>query len=629
MLILQQLLIWLAASIFLVTAYDIAAATADTSDPAADTLPEVVVTASRISETADSTLAPVTIIDRTAIERSQASNVPELIKRHTGISISNNGGMGQATGIFVRGTNAEHVLVLIDGVKIGSATLGTTPWQDLPLALIERIEIVRGPRSSLYGSEAIGGVIQIFTHKGGGKTRFQAALGAGSHELRRIEAQVSGGGSKTWWSLGVSDLDTAGFDSRTDGAEPDKDGYHNRAYRIRGGLSWDAGHSLDVYALRAEGENEYDQQNPVTLLWDQQPETSDTVTQTLGARLSFLLLDDLDLLLAVSESRDESEFFTAGVATSSFDTRRRNASIQTNWILHPQHTLTMGFDYQKDKVSASQFTYTKDRRTGHGIFTQYRGSISRYDWQLALRHDDDSQFGDATTGNIALGVRILDKLQFTAAYGTAFKAPTFNALYWPNDVWSVGNPDLKPEKSHTTEIGLRSYNSNITWAVNLFETWVDDLIAWQQIPNTWTWQPMNINKARIRGIEGEFAVTLADWQLSANVTFQEPESRSGNTIGKRLQRRARRLSNLNLDRKFGSWSLGATVHNEGDRYDDQNSTTRLSGFTTVDLRAMYAINRAWSVEAKASNLLNADYQTAFGFRQPGRELLVTLRYTLD
>lgn len=204
-------------------------------------LADQVVTATRTAQTASQSLAAVSVIDREDIERSQARSVPELLRQVPGVSLANNGGFGKNTTLFLRGTESDHVLVLIDGIKVGSASAGLTAFQDLPVELIERIEVVRGPRSSLYGSEAIGGVIQIFTRRGdgqGAKPFFSA--GYGTHQTLEGSAGVSGGAGNGWYSLGVSSFDTAGINTKragTAGYEPDRDGYRNLSGNLRAAIA--------------------------------------------------------------------------------------------------------------------------------------------------------------------------------------------------------------------------------------------------------------------------------------------------------------------------------------------------------------------------------------------------------
>lgn len=229
-------------------------------------LAPVVVTASRIAETADQALASVTVITREDLERGQVPSVEDALRTVAGITVSRNGGRGKNASVFLRGAESDQVLVLIDGIKVGSATVGQTAFQDIPIEQVERIEIVRGPRSSLYGSEAIGGVIQIFTRRGGGTLRPYASLGTGSHSTATVLAGVQGGGERSWYNLSFSNLDTQGFNACSPpnafsgcfALEPDRDAYRNRSYSLRAGHRFQNGMEVDVHALRAEGENEFD-----------------------------------------------------------------------------------------------------------------------------------------------------------------------------------------------------------------------------------------------------------------------------------------------------------------------------------------------------------------------------------
>ena len=288
-----------------------------------DAVEPIVVTATRTARTVDETLASVTVITRQEIERQQASSVQDVLRGVPGLSIANNGGPGKATSVFLRGTESDHALVLIDGVKVGSATLGTTAFQHIPVEQIERIEIVRGPRSSLDGSEAIGGVIQIFPRKGGGPTRPYLKFGGGSFRTYDAAAGVSGGGRHGWFNLSASGITTDGFNAcngkpSPNGAgcfviEPDKDGYRNVSGSARAGYRFANGAEVEVNALRAEGENRFD---------GGFVNESRSVQQVVGSRLRFAPTAPWHVTLAAGQSRDESDNFKDGIFKSRFDFQR-------------------------------------------------------------------------------------------------------------------------------------------------------------------------------------------------------------------------------------------------------------------------------------------------------------------
>lgn len=579
----------------------------------------VIVTATRTAQTADETLSSITVITRKEIEREQAQSVQELMRGIPGVDIANNGGPGKASSVFLRGTESDHVLVLIDGVKVGSATLGTTAFQDIPVEQIERIEIVRGPRSSLYGSEAIGGVIQIFTRKGGGALKPFFSIGGGNYQTYSGSAGVSGGGERGWFSASASGIDTEGFNAcngkpSPGGAgcfttEPDKDGYRNLSGSLRAGYRFDNSLEMDVHALRAEGKNEFD---------GSFVNESESVQQVLGGTLRFSPADMWDIALTVGRSWDESDNFKDGTFLSRFDTERDTLSFQNDLSVAPDHLLTVGADYQDDRVEGTT-AYAVSSRDNTGLFTQYQGRFGAHDVQLSLRRDDNEQFGNRDTGGAAWGYALSEGLRLTASYGTAFKAPTFNELYFPG----FGNPNLRPEESDSFELGLSGKPAWGHWSINAYETRIDDLIAFDAS----TFAPANIDQARIRGLEAIVGTQLGGWDLNTNLTLLDPENRSGGANdGNVLPRRARQSLRLDADRNFGRYRLGATLLAAGKRYDDLANTRQLGGYATIDLRAEYALAKDWRLQARVENLLDKDYETAAFFNQPGRSLYLTLRY---
>nr|WP_294977035.1 TonB-dependent vitamin B12 receptor [uncultured Pseudomonas sp.] len=589
------------------------------ADEAPLALDDQLVTATRTERRAEQTLASVSVLDRADIERSQAQSVPDLLRRLPGISLASNGGPGKATSLYLRGSESDHVLVLIDGIKAGSVSSGGASLQDLPVALIERIEVVRGPRSSLYGSEAIGGVIQIFTRQAlepGFKP--WAYAGAGSQSTYEGSAGASAGNGRGWFALGVSSLDTAGIDAKANGAsghEPDRDGYRNLSGSLRAGYRFDNGLELDGSLLQTDSHNDFDTVNSRrTQGFDAY---NDGVQRVIGGRVRFAPLEPWRVSLSAGRSEDKSDAYQDGAFYSRFDSRRDTASWQNDLDLAPGHTLTLGYDWQQDELSSST-DYALTSRDNRGTFAQYLGSAGRHDWQLSLRHDDNQQFGSRNTGNLAWGYALTDAVRAFASYGTAFKAPTFNELYYPG----YGNPGLDAETSRSVEVGVDGRHGWGHWAVNLYRTAIDDLIAYDSALRA----PDNIDQARIRGVELQLGSQWRDWVWNANASLLDPESRASGNRGNDLPRRARQLFNLDLDRRFDALSLGASLHAEGHRYDDLANRNRLGGFATLDLRGEYRLNPEWRLQARLSNLFDADYQTTLGYEQPGRAVLFGVRY---
>jgi len=583
-------------------------------------LEQQVVTATRTAQTAQQSLAAVTVLDRERIERSQAASLPELLKQVPGVSLANNGGPGKSTALFMRGTESDHVLVMIDGIKIGSVSAGGAALQDLPLELIERIEVVRGPRSSLYGSEAIGGVIQIFTRKGQGqgvKPFFSA--GYGTHDTYTGSAGVSGGDGRGWYNLGVSGSDTDGINVKsagTSGYENDADGYRNLSATLAAGYRFDNGLELDANLLQAKSHNDYDSVN--SRRTSGFGANADGESKVFGTRARFSPLEPWRVTLQAGRSEDKSDAYQDGRFSSRFDSRRDSLAWQNDIDIAAGHMLTVGADYQRDEINGTT-AYAEDSRDNFGRFVQYLGEAGRHDWQLSLRRDDNEQFGLHDTGNIGYGYALTDWLRATVSYGTAFKAPTFNELYFPD----YGNPALDAETSRSLEAGLAGQHGWGHWAVNAYRTVVDDLIAYDASLSA----PANVQEARIRGVELVLGSQLLGWDWNVNYSLLEPENRSaGANRGNELARRAKQLFNLDLDRRLGAFSIGASLHAEGQRYDDLANTRELSGYATLDLRGEYRITPEWRLQARVANLLDADYETAEGYNQPGQAAYLTVRY---
>nr|WP_231118245.1 TonB-dependent vitamin B12 receptor [Lysobacter silvisoli] len=585
---------------------------------AATDLDQVVVTATRTAQTQDATLASVTVIDREDIERLQPGNLPDLLRGTLGLSIVNNGGPGKSTSLFLRGTESDHVLVLVDGIKLGSATSGGASLQDIPPEQVERIEIVRGPFSSLYGSEALGGVIQIFTRRPQGAFAPYASASVGSWSTLRGAVGVGGKGERGWYSVNAASEDTDGINAcrgkpSPGGAgcftnSPDRDGYRNLSLTAQGGYRFSDAWDAEARLFRAEGRNEYDGSTN---------NQTDSVQQVAGARLRYAPGERATLTLNLGRSSDLSDNYRNGVYSSTFNTRRQLGSLQGDVGLGGG-LLSLGYDWQRDEIESST-RYAENRRINRGLFGQYQRDFGAHSLQASLRRDDDGQFGGQTTGSALWGWNFSEQLRLTASYGTAFKAPTFNELYFPG----FGNAALKPEESRSFELGLRGEHAWGGWSLNAYESRVDELIAFDASIGL----PGNIDRARIRGAEAAVDTTLAGWDLRASATWLDPRNDSrGSSRDKILPRRARESARFDADRRYGRFSLGSSVYVAGSRYDDLANTRRLDGYAATDLRVGWRFDDTWSLQLAANNVFNQRFETAAYYNQPGRNYLLTLRY---
>ena len=585
---------------------------------AASDLSEVVITANRVPEPLDAALAATTVLTREQIQTRQARSIEDLLQGVEGLSIGNSGGPGKLTSFFVRGADADHLLVLVDGVRIGSATAGTAALQNLPVEMIERIEFVRGPRSSLYGSEAIGGVLQIFTRRQtGGGFKPEVALTGGSFGTRRGYAALGGGEDRAWFRVQASAEATRGFDacrgSSTQFAgcfteEPDADGYRYRSGNLAAG--WQVGEHTAIQAnlLRAASRVEFDGSfaNESRIL-QQVAGVSASRELDAGGRLQFTL----------GRAWDRSRDYQGDSFVGRFETRRDSASLQWDVPLAPGRLLTLGVDHQRDHV-ASDTTYVRTARDNTALFAQFVGDGGPWRTEFSLRGDDNAQFGQHATGTAAIGYAWSDALQLLAQAGTGFKAPSFNDLYYP----FFGNPDLDPEHSRSFELAARGHGEAARWRVSLFATRFRDLIGLDD-----NFLPANIDSARVLGIEAGTGFTWRGLRVESAVTWQNAQDRSaGANQGNRLARRPRLSGSLDLERRIGSHALGLRWVGEAERQDNAANTRRMGGYGTLDLRAETQLARDWQLQLRAANLLDRRYETVAFFNQAGRTGYLTLRY---
>ena len=581
-------------------------------------LDEIIVTATRTATTTDAALAAVEVIDRAAIERSQARSLPDLLRGRAGISLANQGGAGKLTTLFLRGSESDHVLVLVDGVRIGSSTSGLAAFQDLPIEMIDRVEIVRGPRSSLYGSDAIGGVIQIFTRRDQHGFTPRLHAGGGSNGLHEFGLGFGGRGSRSWFGGDYSYRKTDGINAcRGIGApvyagcfttQPDRDGYRSDALSLRGGVQWGDAWVLDGHALRNEGHNEFD---------GDYVNEADTIQQVVGAALAWTPAAGTAIKLSAGRNRDASDNLKDGAFIGYFDTDRDSATLQGDFTVAPGQLLTLGLDWLRDSVD-SNTRFAQIQRDNRAAFGSYQAALGAQSLQASVRHDDNEQFGDHTTGNAAWGIGFGESWRVTAGYGTAFKAPSFNELYFP----FFGNPDLRPEQSATSELGLAWQRAASSIRLDAYDTRVDDLIAYDSALRL----PNNIQRARLRGAELTAHTTVAQWALQASASVVDAVNSDAPNAGKQLPRRARHSARLDLDRGFGAWRLGLTGVGEGERFDDLANRRRLGSYATLDLRAEYSLTPSVTVQARLANVLDRKYETSAFYNQPGREWFVTVRY---
>ncbi len=594
-------------------------------------LPDVLISANRQVESRTATSAANTVFTRSDIDRLQPTSVTDLLTRVPGVQVAPTGGRGSLPGIFIRGTKAAQSLVLVDGVRIANATSGDSGLQFLDVDQIERVEVLRGSRSALYGSDAIGGVIQIFTRRASGPgEQPRLRLAAGSNHTWQRSLGLSGNDGATRFNLGASLDETAGIDATgpSFASDQDHDAYRNRSLNLSlshtFGERFEAGLNLLDSRGRSEYDNPFGRFDPVTFeSFGQKPYTDFSVS-SLGSYFDAQLNDTWHsrLELAHSENRDDKRDKLSD-ERSVFNTYRDQVTWQNDLALAEQHNVLVGGDWYEDRVHAST-DFTEDSRWNRAAFIQHRYSGERFSTELGVRRDQNQQFGGQTTWSGSLTLPLDARNDVLLSYSEGFRAPTFNDLYYPD----FSNPDLKPERSKSYELQWRSQlTDDSRLETSLYRTDLRDAIIFGQDSI-----PHNVASARINGLEMSLDQQWGAWRSQLGVAFIDPRDRD---TGHTLARRARRTLSLDLDRQFQRFEVGASWQAVSASYDDEANRNRLGGYGLLGLRGAWAATDELKLELKLDNLLDKGYSRAlysydgasYGYREEGRTALLSLTWT--
>ena len=596
-----------------------AQATTDTFDP-------VVVTANRYPQHLSEVLSDTQTISSEDIARSGASSVVDLLQKQRGIEVARNGGPGTAASVFIRGANSNQNIVLVDGVRIGSSTLGTANWSALPLSSIDHIEIVYGPLSTMYGADAMGGVIQIFTKKGDGPARFSAAAGYGSNNTRQVEAQVSGatgGYNSLSYSLAAGKEKSDGYSASKLGASsftynPDKDGYDKENVSGQIGFQMAKGHQVGLAFLNSKLEAQYDAGPGYDARSKQKLENISVFTKNE-------FLPNWTSELRYAEARDKSGDDSAAESwgKSQIDTKQTDLTWQ-NDIRFGRDNLQLLASYRDEDVMSSSTPEVTGSRNTKSFAASYNLVRGAHLASISGRRDDSSAFGNHNTGSIAYGYRFTNALRATASYGTSFRAPTFNELYYPG----YGLATNQPERGRNAEIGLRYDDGVSKLSANYYHNKITDLLVnTTPCPDpTFTGTfgcAYNVNKALLEGLTIAGSRKFGDFNLQGNIDLQDPRDE---TRDKQLVRRAKRHASFAADYSLGALTTGAEWQLSGKRYENAANTTTLGGYGLVNLYATYQFNPDWSVLARWNNIAGKDYELARFYATPGSKFFVGVRY---
>ncbi|HJU07590.1 MAG TPA: TonB-dependent receptor [Rhodanobacteraceae bacterium] len=570
--------------------------------------PAIQVTATRQAQTVDASLADVTVITRADIDASGAADLYDLLRTQAGVDVARSGGAGEQTALFLRGTNSNHVLVLVDGVRIASTGTGGVDFSLLPLDAIERIEIVRGPRAAYWGSDAIGGVVQVFTRRLNGPA---AAVQYGSYDDASASAGIGDWNDRGGFSVLAGIRHVRGFSAENPEGfsyDPDDDGLRNRNLAARG--EYKVGpQTLSANALYSDSVNEFDQG------------TSHTIEHDLGAALAGDVTARWFQKLSIGSARDDldtPDFFEL------FRSRRQSATWLNIFTLDEHQSLTAGVERVHESgenvdtfANADVFNQSHDNTA---LFGGWSGHLQSFDWEVAARHDHNSVFGGATTGSGAIGWRIAPALRLTASFGQGFRAPSLNEQFSPGfGGLFAGNPDLRPERSRSSEIGAEwTPADDFSAKLSVYHTDIDNLIDFTGP----LFQAENTERARIDGAEVEAHWHRDGWRIDGNATWQN--ARDPQT-GEHLLRRASRKGDVALTRLFGD-RLNACLelYAEGPRPDLGGP---LPGYALINAHLNFILSHVWQLHLRAENLTNRTYSLIRGYNTPGRSGWIELAWS--
>ena len=576
--------------------------------------PPVVVTANRVAQPLTDVLADVTLIDEQQIQRSGAVNVADLLARQPGLELSRNGGPGTASSLFIRGADTRFTAVYIDGVRVDSQSTGGAPWEAIALGQVERIEIVRGPAAAVYGSDAVAGVVQIFTKKGEGGFSPYVGVGAGNRRTGKVEAGFSGKTGAVDYSLGIERATSRGFNAKDDG-NPDRDGYRQTAAHAQLGWQINQAHRLELTGTYSKMDAQYDEFGSTT-----NDDHSINRLSTVGATWSAQWTPIWSTRLSVNESRQKYETQPSPYLT---ETQLRNYLLQNEWK-QGDHTFTAAFERREDKLTNTSVPNGKQDRYQNAVALGYGYSNGPHTVQVNVRHDRDSEFGGKTTGGAAYGFAFAPNWRVTAAAGTAFRVPTLYQRFS-----EYGQAGLQPEESRNVELGLHWQNQGNRFGLTAYHTRIRNLISFGAAgPCASAWGCYeNTGRAKLQGVTLSGAYQLGNVNLHGSLDVQKP--RNADT-GKLLARRARRVLKLGADTKFttgpANWTVGAEVQASSRRYDNAANTRELGGYGVMNLYVSTTIARDWQVLARVDNVADKKYQLARGYATPGRTFYAGVRW---
>ncbi len=590
--------------------------------------PQSVTVAGRVPVPVDRLAADVVVLDAARIQASSASSLADFLRAEAGLQVSRNGGLGQSTALFIRGAGAGNTLVLVDGVRVGSATLGQSDMAALGLAQIERIEVLRGPASSLYGADAVGGVVLITTRRGKPGLQVSANAAVGGYGASETALSVAGAQGAWDYAGSVSREANTGMSALRPGDRfgnynPDADGFARRTVQAQLGFVPAVGHRIGLSLIDSRLDGQYDASEYVAPSYSQNAAVD--FRSRLDTRVLALDYDGRlsgDWTLKANLASDVDDLHSGGTVTSRYNTRREQLTVQAGWTPMLGQKLVLAADQMQERADVSTYAAPVSR-DNTGLVLAYVGQFKALTVQADLRHDKNSVYGGQRTGRLGLSWAMAPGLRLRALAGNTFHAPSFNDLYYPG----YGVASVQPEHGRSAELGLTWQGAAQSLSATAWRNHVSNLIAYESdnslCPNdpAYTYGcARNFGKARLSGL------TLAgqqQWQaLMLRGEYNYLEAYDGLTNAW-LPRRARHQLSLSTEWRSGDWTLGATSVASSARMD---GNVALRGRQTLDLNVRLKLAKQWQVQAKLLNATNTDIEPVRDYQALGRQAWLGVRY---
>ena len=566
----------------------------------------IIVTATRTAQTADETISPVIIIKRSELESNPNAAISDLLRSHAGIDIGRNGGPGQQTSIFIRGTESNHVLVMIDGVKINPATIGAPAIQNIDLNMIERIELVKGPRSTLYGSDAIGGVINIITRNGIEGSHYTVNAGYGSFNTKTLGFSANNKEGDRAAGITVNATKSDGYAIRTSSAL--KRGYDNLNIHLYGKKRLGET-DLKVSHWQASGKTEY-------LNFSLNPVDQDYINSTTSLNIdnSFTNI----WLSKIKLSRNVDEIKQNQSADYAY-TNRDVLDWQNDIQLSESQLLTAGIYSSIEKTQASVYGTSFDKNTNiNALFVQDDIDLGQHHVIAGYRYTHHDVFGSHNTGNVDYSWQLTPSTKLILGIASGFRSPDSTDLYS-----SSGNPNLLPEESENKEIAISyAINKQQTIRINHFQNDIKNLIEY----DSGTSKMQNIAQARIKGTEIEYQYFTKQWAIRAGAIIQNPENKD---TGIQLSRRSKETYTFSINLHEENYTVGMNILQTGERDNSAYDAVILKSYTLANINSTYHVGKNTLLNARIENVTDEKYELASTYRSPERSYYVGVEYNFE